>query len=52
MDLLAAMRVFVAIVDAGSMTAAAELLDRSQPAVVRTLAALEAHLELSPTERA
>jgi DNA-binding transcriptional LysR family regulator len=44
MDVLAAMRVFVAIVDGGSMTAAAEALDRSQPSVVRTLAALEAHL--------
>lgn len=44
MDLLAAMRTFVAIVDHGSMTRAAEVLDRSQPAVVRALAALEAHL--------
>ena len=51
MDLLAAMRVFVAIVDAGSMTAAAELLDRSQPAVVRTLAALEAHLGVTLLRR-
>jgi DNA-binding transcriptional LysR family regulator len=38
------MRTFVEIVDRGSLTAAAEALDRSQPAVVRTLAALEAHL--------
>lgn len=38
------MRTFVEIVDAGSMTAAAERLDRSQPAVVRSLAALEQHL--------
>lgn len=44
MDQLAAMRAFVEIVDRGSMTAAAEALDRSQPAIVRTLAALEAHL--------
>lgn len=44
MDKLAAMRVFVEIVDRGSLTAAAEALGRSQPAVVRTLAALEAHL--------
>ena len=44
MDRLAAMQTFVAIVDAGSLTAAAERLDRSQPAVVRTLAALEKHL--------
>ncbi len=44
MDRLAAMRTFVEIVDRGSLTAAADALDRSQPAVVRTLAALEAHL--------
>ena len=44
MDRLAAMRTFVEIVDRGSLTAAAEALDRSQPAVVRTLAALESHL--------
>ncbi len=44
MDKLAAMRAFIEIVDHGSMTAAAEALDRSQPAMVRSLAALEAHL--------
>ena len=44
MDTLGAMRTFVTIVDAGSLTAAAEVLDRSQPAVVRSLAGLEAHL--------
>ncbi len=44
MDHLAAMRAFVEIVERGSLTAAAEALDRSQPAIVRTLAALEAHL--------
>ncbi|QIL89288.1 LysR family transcriptional regulator [Microbulbifer sp. SH-1] len=44
MDKLAAMRVFVEIVDRGSLTAAAEASGRSQPSVVRTLAALEAHL--------
>lgn len=38
------MRTFVEIVDRGSLTAAAEALDRSQPAVVRTLAALETRL--------
>jgi DNA-binding transcriptional LysR family regulator len=38
------MRAFVEIVDRGSLTAAAEALGRSQPAMVRTLAALEAHL--------
>jgi DNA-binding transcriptional LysR family regulator len=44
MDRLAAMRAFVEIVDCGSLTAAAEALDRSQPTMVRTLAALESHL--------
>ncbi len=44
MDTLGAMRVFVEIVDRGSMTAAADALDRSQPSMVRTLAALETHL--------
>ena len=44
MDRLAAMRTFVEIVDRGSLTAAADALDRSQPSVVRSLAALEAHL--------
>ena len=44
MDRLAAMRAFVEIVDRGSLTAAAESLQRSQPAMVRTLAALESHL--------
>lgn len=43
-DRLLAMRVFTEIVDRGSLTAAAEALDRSQPTIVRTLAALEAHL--------
>ncbi|MEL7448247.1 MAG: LysR family transcriptional regulator [Pseudomonadota bacterium] len=44
MDVFGAMQTFVAIVDEGSLTAAADALDRSQPAVVRSLAALEAHL--------
>ncbi len=44
MDRLTAMRTFVEIVDGGSLTAAAETLNRSQPTVVRTLAALEEHL--------
>ena len=44
MDRLAAMPTFVTIVDQGSLTAAAETLDRSLPTVVRTLAALEEHL--------
>jgi DNA-binding transcriptional LysR family regulator len=41
MDKLRAMETFVAIVDRGSLTAAAESLDRSLPAVVRVLAELE-----------
>jgi DNA-binding transcriptional LysR family regulator len=44
MDKLAAMNAFVEIVDRGSLTAAGEALERSLPAVVRTLAALEADL--------
>ena len=44
MDKLLAMRSFVAIIDHGSLTAAAAALDRSLPAMVRTLAALEASL--------
>jgi DNA-binding transcriptional LysR family regulator len=44
MDKLAAMRAFVEIADRGSLTAAAGALDRSLPAMVRTLAALERSL--------
>lgn len=44
MDKLKAMQTFVHIADAGSLTAAARVCDSSLPAVVRTLAALEAHL--------
>jgi DNA-binding transcriptional LysR family regulator len=44
MDKLRAMRTFVAIADAGSLTAAARALSSSLPAVVRLLAALEAEL--------
>ncbi len=51
MDTLIAMRTFVSIVDHGSLTAAAEALDRSQPAVVRSLAALEAHLGVRLLQR-
>jgi DNA-binding transcriptional LysR family regulator len=43
-DKLAAMRAFVAIVDEGSLSAAAQALDRAPPTMVRTLATLEAHL--------
>jgi DNA-binding transcriptional LysR family regulator len=41
MDKLRAMEIFVRVVDKGSLTAAAEALDLSLPAVVRALAALE-----------
>jgi DNA-binding transcriptional LysR family regulator len=44
MDQLKHMRIFVAIADEGSLTAAAQVLDTSQPSVVRALARLEAHL--------
>ena len=44
MDKLKAMLTFTRIAEAGSLTAAARALDSSLPAVVRSLAALEAHL--------
>ena len=44
MDRFKAMQTFVQIADQGSLTRAAEALGTSLPAVVRTLAALEAHL--------
>jgi DNA-binding transcriptional LysR family regulator len=44
MDKLVAMKTFVRIVDAGSLTAAAGALDTSLPTVVRTLASLERDL--------
>lgn len=44
MDKLKAMQCFVRIADTGSLTAAAQALGSSLPAVVRSLAALEAHL--------
>lgn len=44
MDKLKAMQTFVAIADAGSLTAAARIRGNSLPAVVRSLAALEAEL--------
>ena len=46
MDKLQAMAVFVQIADSGSLTAAARELDKSLPAVVRTLAALEQALQV------
>jgi DNA-binding transcriptional LysR family regulator len=51
MDKLGAMTTFVRIVDAGSLTAAADALDTSLPTVVRTLAALERHLGISLIKR-
>ena len=44
MDKLTAMRAFVEICDRGSLTSAAEVLGKSQPTMVRTLANLEADL--------
>lgn len=44
MDKLYAIEAFIKIVDAGSITAAADALDVSQPSMVRTLAALERDL--------
>ena len=44
MDKLRAMAIFVRIVDAGSLTAAADALGVSAPSVVRSLAALEREL--------
>jgi DNA-binding transcriptional LysR family regulator len=46
MDKLRAMETFILIVDGGSLTAAAETLHTSLPSVVRTLAALEARLDV------
>lgn len=46
MDKLRAMETFVRIVDGGSLTAAAGTLGASVPSVVRTLAALEAELQV------
>jgi DNA-binding transcriptional LysR family regulator len=51
MDKVAAMTTFVRIVEAGSLTAAANTLDTSPPTVVRTLAALERHLGVSLLKR-
>ena len=46
MDKLRAMETFVRIVERGSLTAAADALDTSLPSVVRSLAALEAELDV------
>ena len=44
MNKLAAMQTFVAIVDGGSLTAAADALGKALPTVVRSLATLEEEL--------
>jgi DNA-binding transcriptional LysR family regulator len=50
-DKFVAMRTFVRIVEAGSLTGAADSLDTSLPTVVRTLAALERDLGVSLLKR-
>lgn len=45
-DQLKALQTFVGIADHGSLTKAAQAMDLSLPAVVRSLAALEAHLRV------
>ncbi len=51
MDKFSAMKTFVRIVEAGSLTAAANTLETSLPTVVRTLASLEQHLGVSLLKR-
>jgi len=51
MDKLIAMATFVQIVDKGSLTAAAQMLNKSLPSVVRTLAALEETLNVQLLNR-
>lgn len=51
MDKLRAMQTFVAIAEAGSLTAAAKTLGSSLPTVVRLLAALEAELGVQLLQR-
>src|ERR1043166_9686238 len=51
MDKFAAMKTFVRIVEAGSLTHAANSLETSLPTVVRTLAALERDLGVSLLKR-
>jgi DNA-binding transcriptional LysR family regulator len=51
MDKFGAMKAFVLIVDAGSLTGAAASLDTSLPSVVRTLAALEREVGVSLLKR-
>lgn len=51
MDRLEELEVFVAILDAGSLSGAARRLGRSAPAVTRALASLEARMKLRLVER-
>lgn len=51
MDRFAYMQIFAAVVEAGSITAAAERLDLAKSAVSRRLAELEAHLGVSLIQR-
>src|SRR5882672_7608865 len=51
MDKLTAMKTFVRIVEVGSLTAAADMLNTSLPTVVRTLAGLERELGVSLLKR-
>ena len=51
MDKFGAMKTFVRIVGAGSLTNAADSLDTSLPTVVRTLAALERELGVTLLKR-
>jgi DNA-binding transcriptional LysR family regulator len=51
MDRFAHMQVFVAVVEAGSISAAADRLDLAKSAVSRRLAELEAHLGVSLIQR-
>jgi len=51
MDKLRAMQTFVRIVDEGSLTGAAHVLNTSVPSVVRMLASLETHLQARLLQR-
>src|SRR5687767_351899 len=51
MDKLVAMKTFVRIVEAGSLTAAAISMNASLPTIVRTLASLERQLGVSLLKR-
>ena len=46
MNQLIAMQMFIQIVESGSLTKAADVLNTSLPTVVRTLATLEKHLNI------